>query len=185
VAYVYWPEYDTYCHGVGCYHRETRAHLGEVDQSLARLVDRLQGTDSVLFVLADHGLVDTPLKNQFDLAEVPGLYDCLAVVPSGDARQVCCFVRPAKVRRFLDIVKKHLSRACVCVSDQTLIKARAFGPGKPHPSLGGRVGDYVLIAKDGHAFSSTLPGMKGGFNVGNHGGMSEAEVMVPLYTVRC
>ena len=46
-------------------------------------------------------------------------------------------------------------------------------------------GDYVLIARGAHAFTSTLPGATTEFNVGNHGGMSAEEVRVPLYAIGC
>ncbi|MFH0953004.1 MAG: alkaline phosphatase family protein [Verrucomicrobiota bacterium] len=185
VAYVYWPEYDTFCHGHGCRHRKTVQHLEQIDRVLARLVKLLEGTDTVLLVTADHGLVDLPRGAGVELRDVPGFYDCLAMIPSGDARQVQCFVRPAKVGTFKNLVRRHLGKACVCVPGEYLIGTGAFGPGRQHPSLANRVGDFVLVARGGHAFASNLPGARSAFNAANHGGMSATEMFVPLYVVRC
>lgn len=182
VAYVYWPGYDSSCHEHGCEHRATHAHFDEIDRSLARLASAIEGTGTALIVTADHGLVDTP--DGVELRDVPGFYDCLAALPSGDARQVQCFVRPARVREFLRIVRKRLAHACVCVPGETLLDGGFFGPGREHPALRNRVGDYVLIARPGHAFGSSLPGAESEFNVASHGGMSAEEVRVPLYVVR-
>ncbi len=183
LAYAYWPGYDSLCHEVGCSHPQAVRHLKDIDRSLGRLVAKLAGTGTTLLVLADHGLVDAPSSCQVDLAQIPGFYDCLATLPSGDARQVSCFVRPSKEKAFVALVREHLADACICIPGSELLKWGAFGPGKAHPSLASRVGDYVLLARDAYAFTSTLPGRETSFNVGNHGGMSREEVLVPLYVV--
>lgn len=182
LAYAYWPDYDTLCHGKGCDHPGTLKHLDEIDRALARLVQRLEKTGTALVVTADHGLVDT--HRNIELRNVPGFYDCLAILPSGDARQVQCFVRPSEVRRFLSLVLQHLDKACVCVPGREVLESGVLGPGKPHPALANRVGDFVLVAKDGCAIAASPAGMKSAFNVASHGGMSRAEMLVPLYTVR-
>jgi hypothetical protein len=183
VSYVYWPEYDSHCHEYGCFHRRTVSHFMQIDRALAQLVRLLQGTDTALIVTADHGLVDT--SNGVELREVEGFYDHLAALPSGDARQVQCFVRPARVESFLDLVQTKLSRACVCVPGSYLLRKQAFGLGKPHRALENRVGDYTLLARPDYSFASTLPGAESSFNKANHGGMSAEEVRVPLYAIRC
>lgn len=184
-AYAYWPEYDSLCHEHGVTHRKTDRHLGEIDEALARLVRSLQGTGTHLLVLADHGLIDAPVEQRIDLGAVPGFYDCLATITSGDARSVSCFVRPGRVKAFRDLVARELGKACVCVPGETLLAMKAFGPGKPHRTLANRVGDYFLMAKPGYAFTATLPGWEPRFHVAYHGGMSANEVLVPLYSIPC
>ncbi len=185
VAYVYWPGYDSLCHEVGCFHRRTMAHLDEIDAALARLTRALRGTNAALIVTADHGLLDSRPAHRISLREIPGFYDCLAILPSGDARCVQCFVRPSKVRTFRSLVFQWLEKACVCVPGETLLRSGVLGPGRPHPSLTGRVGDFVLIARADYSFGSHLPGEAVDFNEANHGGMSATEVRVPLVVVRC
>ena len=181
LAYAYWPDYDSFCHEVGCDHPKTVRHLAEIDRMLAGLVRKLRGTGTALIVTADHGLVDSTPAHRISFREIPGFYDCLAVLPSGDARCAHCFVRPSKVRKFRSLVFQWLEKACLCVPGEDLLKLGAFGPGKPHPALANRVGDFVLIAKSDYCFGSHLPGEKIEFNVANHGGMSPAEVRVPLF----
>jgi hypothetical protein len=184
-AYVYWPRYDGLCHELGCLHPDVSAHFEALDVMLADLVDALAGTGSCLCVLADHGLVDVEQSHCLDLAAIDGLMDCMPVVASGDQRQLSCFVRPHKVDDFLAIVERELGDACICVPGETLLQAGVFGPGTPHPKLRSRLGDYVLLCKDGWALIHTPAGMQPVYMPGSHGGMSEAEIMIPLYVVRC
>ena len=184
VAYVYWPLYDTLCHAKGVQAKETRLHLAAIDESLGRLASRLAGTGTLLLVTADHGVVDAPGPRRIDLAAVPGLLDCLTLLPAGDARQVSCFVRPGRVERFHDVVARHLTEACVCITGEDLLESGLLGPGQRHPSLENRIGDYVLLARDDYAFRVTASLTKVRVHKGNHGGLSSDEVYVPLYALR-
>ncbi|HPF98676.1 MAG TPA: alkaline phosphatase family protein [Kiritimatiellia bacterium] len=185
LAYAYWPGFDSVCHEKGCFHAATVRHMNEIDRALARLVSALKGTNTCLLVTADHGLVDAPRSRCVELREVPGFMECLALLPSGDAREVSCFVRPARLAQFKKIVNRHLRKACICVRGEELLRLGVFGPGRQHAALSSRLGDYVLLARDGYAFASTPAGAESDFNVGNHGGMSKTEVRVPLYVVHC
>ena len=180
-AYAYWPGYDTYCHEHGCDHPKTNRHLDAIDRALAGLSERMRGTGAALLVTADHGLVDSIPEHRIELRDVPGFIGCLATLPAGDSRQVQCFVRPSRVKTFLDLVRRRLGKACVCVPGEVLLSSGLLGPGEPHPALAGRVGDFVLVAKDDYAFAASLPGAPSLFNVANHGGMSAREMRVPLY----
>ncbi len=184
VAYAYWPLYDTLCHRKGVQARGTRRHLAEIDTSLGRLTSRLAGTGTILLVTADHGVVDSPPPKRIDLAAVPGLLDCLTLLPAGDGWQVSCFVRPGRVERFHEVVAKYLSEACVCVTGEELLASGLLGPGQPHPSLQNRVGDYVLLAREDYAFRVVASLTKPRVHVGNHGGLSSDELYVPLFALR-
>ena len=183
LAYAYWPGLDSLCHEYGCFHPKTLKHMAAMDRAMAGLCEFLRGMNTALIVTADHGLVDTAPEQCIELREVPGFFDCLAMLPSGDAREVSCFVRPSKVAAFLYVARKVLREACLCVEGDRLIREGYFGLGRQHPALAQRVGDYVLIARPGYAFNTTPPGMPSKFKRGNHGGMSAEEMRVPLYMV--
>lgn len=183
LAYAYWPGLDSLCHEFGCFRPKILRHMIAIDQALARLSKALRATGTALVVTADHGLVDTSPERCIELRDVPGFYDCLAVLPSGDAREISCFVRPYRLKTFRRIVRQSLRKACVCVEGDALVKGGFFGHGRQHPALAQRVGDFVLIARDGYAFNTTPPGMESGFKRGNHGGMSPEEMRAPLYIV--
>lgn len=184
LAYAYWPDYDSICHERGCTHEAAHRHLRALDRMLERLARAVRRAgDCVLLVTADHGMMDSLPERRVDLSVVPGLMGCLATLPAGDARQVQCFVRPAAVARFQGIVRRYLRPAAVCVAGADLIRSGILGPGRPHCALAGRIGDFVLLAREGYAFGTTLPLAKPDFNVANHGGLSQAEMRVPLYVI--
>lgn len=183
-AYAYWPFYDTHCHEHGPEGRVPSWHLSELDTFLARVQKTLAGTGTLLLVTADHGHMQT--HTALNLAEIPGFYDTLATLPSGDARMTQCFVRPARVKEFLRLTRTApLHGAAACVSHAEILRSGLLGPGKPHPTLPNRLGDYTLFAAPGHAFLYP-PALSIYKKVkrGNHGGLSIDELEVPLFVVR-
>ncbi len=183
VAYVYWPRYDGLCHELGCHAPEVDAHFDAIDLALAQLLEQTRATNTTLVVLADHGLVDAPRERCIDLADVPGLLDCLATAPAGDQRQMSLFIRPSKLARFADVFAASLAHAAIAVDGADLLAAGAFGPGAAHPELARRVGDRVLLAKDGWSMIYTPRGLAPFVMPGAHGGMSAAEIEIPLFVV--
>ena len=143
----------------------------------------MAGKRVALCILADHGLVDVDAERCIDVARIDGFMDCLATAPGGDQRQLNCFVRPKAEERFLEIVQRELGEACVCLPGEHLLEVGAFGPGTPHPELRRRLGDYVLLCKDGYSLIHTPPGLEPMVMPGSHGGMSKPEIEIPLFVV--
>lgn len=182
-AYAYWPHYDSHCHEHGPEGRKPTKHLAELDAFLARVVRALAGTNTLLLVTADHGHMQT--HTRIDLSKIPGFYDTLATLPSGDARMVQCFVRPARVKEFLRLTRQPpLLGAAACAPLSVVLRSGILGPGKPHPALRNRLGDYTLFAAPSHAFlyPAALSAEKAP-KFGNHGGLSPDELEVPLFAV--
>lgn len=182
-AYAYWPDYDTHCHKHGPEGRIPAKHLAELDAFLARVERALAGTDTLLLVTADHGHMQT--HTHINLSQIPGFYDTLATLPSGDSRMVQCFVRPSRVKEFLRLTRTPpLLGAAACVPLSEVLRSGILGPGKPHPALANRLGDYTLFAAPGHAF--LYPSAQSGEKApkfGTHGGLSLDELEVPLFAV--
>ena len=66
-----------------------------------------------------------------------------------------------------------------------LIEDGWFGLGEPSPRLRERVGDYVLLMKGRWVIKDRLPGEPAFRQIGVHGGVSEAELHVPLIVAHC
>lgn len=180
LTYAYWPEFDTLCHEWGCQHKEARTHFNQIDTMLGELVQRLKGTGTLLLVTADHGLVDVPARQNIRLNRVPGFSECLSVLPSGDARQLICLVRPRYEQQFLDIVNGTLAESCVCIDSEAMLRSGVYGAGNLHPAVKDRLGDYILLAKEKYSFTYAIPGLDDHPKKAHHGGMSSAEMLVPL-----
>ena len=183
-AYAYWPHYDSLCHQHGPAGRVPARHLRDIDACLAQIQRALAGTGTLLLVTADHGHMQT--HTRIDLSAIPGFYDTLAMLPSGDARLVQCFVRPAREKEFLRLARSApLRGAAACVAHAAMLRSGLLGPGRPHPALKNRLGDYTLFAAPGHAFLYPAAGPRDRFVMhGNHGGLSRDELDVPLFVVR-
>jgi hypothetical protein len=55
-----------------------------------------------------------------------------------------------------------------------------LGPGTAHPALQDRLGDYVLIPRGKTILRDWLKGEERHTHIGVHGGLSAAEMIVPL-----
>lgn len=182
-TYAYWPLYDTLCHRHGPASPIARAHLAELDATLARLTPRLADTGTRLLITADHGHMAT--AHTLNLARIPGFYDTLAMLPSGDARLLHCFVRPRAEKQFLTLVKNSpIAEAAACITGEDALSAGLFGPGKPHPALRNRLGDYLLLARPAYALHAPPACAKKDRPMrGTHGGLSTAELHIPLFVI--
>jgi len=182
-AYAYWPTYDSLCHQYGPRGRNPARHLSEIDAFLARTQRALADTNTLLLVTADHGHMQT--HTGLDLSKISGFYDTLASLPSGDARMIQCLVRPSRVSEFLRLTRTPpLLGNCACVPLSEILRSGLLGPGKRHPALENRLGDYTLFAAPGHAFLYP-PALSRHNKVkrGNHGGLSSDELDIPLFVV--
>jgi hypothetical protein len=54
---------------------------------------------------------------------------------------------------------------------------------RPEPRLFDRIGDYVLIMKENYIIKDFVLGETEKFHIGNHGGVSKEEMLVPLIVI--
>jgi len=77
-------------------------------------------------------------------------------------------------------VERHLAHACHCLPSRHLLEAGLFGLGVPHARLHERIGDFTLLMKDAYILKDHVFGERPFVPVGIHGGLSPAELHVPL-----
>lgn len=180
-VYAYWPQLDALCHVYGSADRRPRAHLREIEARFAALLEALGGGDVTVVLTADHGFIDTTPASRLELADHPRLADTLVVPLCGEGRAAFCYVDPAKRALFETYVSEELGEYCQAVARRELVDGEYFGLGEPHPRLGERIGHYALLMKDNFVIRDRLMGeSERAVNVGVHGGVSAAEMYVPL-----
>ena len=64
-----------------------------------------------------------------------------------------------------------------------LVREGWFGGGAPHARFAERVGDVTLMMRDRYAVKDWIAGEPRHLHIGNHGGTSEDEMMIPLMVV--
>lgn len=183
LVYAYWPELDSTAHEFGIGSRRCAEVLRRFDDGLGRLLDALAGADVTVIVTADHGFIDAPENERVELDDHPMLAAALARPLCGERRAAYCYVRSGHARMFEDYVYNELVDRALLFDSRTLIEAGWFGPGKPHPSLQSRIGDYVLLMQSGATIKDWMPGERRHNLIGVHGGASAEEMLVPLVVI--
>lgn len=179
-VYVYWPELDSIGHRQGMESQAAADHLGLLEAALEELLDRIAGTDTRVLVCADHGQVDLGPGDLIDLAGHPRLADCLALPLCGEGRAAYAYVRSGCEAAFLDYCAGPLEGLVEVYPSRLLRDWGYFGTGPTHPRFAERVGDYCLLPKGHRIIRQWLPFEERHDLIGQHGGLTESEMLVPL-----
>ncbi len=182
--YAYYPEFDAVAHKHGVGSAQAAMRLQAIDAAFAELLRRLSGSDTALVVSADHGFIDTPASETLELESYPDLARMLVRPLSGEPRVAFCHVRPGFAESFIAKAQDMLSEYADVLPSRQLVEERWFGPGVAHPDLAERVGDVTLVMKRHAIIKDHLPGEKRHTLIGNHGGATEDEMLIPLVYAR-
>lgn len=178
--YLYWPRLDAIGHEKGMESASALSHLLEIERALDVFLRNITGTDTLVLVTADHGQVDTRPEECIDVADHPDLAQCLALPLCGEPRAAFCYVRPRRVDMFEGYCREVLGGALDLWPSESLVEQGLFGLGEPHPRLVERIGDYVILMRGNRVIRDWLPFEKTFQHAGVHGGLTAAELEVPL-----
>jgi hypothetical protein len=174
--YAYWPVYDMVSHRYGCGSAEAYAEFSKVDDAFARLLGRLSGSESLVVATADHGFIDVPPEASLEL---PTSLSALLRFPlCGERRVVYCHVHDEKA--FIARASEWLGARADVMPSRRLVDQGWFGPGTPHPRFAERIGDVALVMRDSYTVKDWVAGESRHLHIGNHGGTSEDEMLIPL-----
>ena len=174
LVYAYWPEYDAVSHRFGHESPEALARLAAIDEAFGVLVSRLSGTDTTVVVTADHGFIDAE-----DCLEPPAEISSLLRFPfCGERRVAYCHVHSPG--EFMKRAKDWIQDRGEVRPSGELVAQGWFGPGTPHARLAERIGDVAIVMRGRHTVKDWTPGEPRHLHLGNHGGTSEDEMLVPL-----
>lgn len=181
---AYWAKLDSLCHEKGTDSHEAKKHFNELGKKIKSLAKSLKNKNTAIIISADHGLIDTKEKNKIiELKNHPRFVETLAMPLSGEPRVVYCYVKPQKVKEFENYVKTEFKNACEIYKSDDLVKSNYFGLFEPNEKLKDRIGDYVLIMKENYIMKDLVLGEDQDIFIGNHGGVSEEEMFVPLIVI--
>ena len=172
-----------YCSSA-CRKRGVTATDTALEQAITDFLVAAAGTDTLVLVTADHGQVDTGPADLIDLADHPGLTDCLALPLCGEPRAAFCYLRAGREDRFLDYCAGPLGTLVEVRPSRDLVDAGWFGTGRPHPRFSDRIGDYCLLPRGHRIVRQSLPFEEPKTLIGQHGGLSRTELLVPLCAMR-
>ncbi len=175
-VHAYYDGLDKVGHEYGL-DRYFDAELRSVDFLVEHLVAALP-PGAVLVVTSDHGQVDVG----DDLVSLHSeVFDHLAF-QSGEGRFRWLHARPGRARQLLEVTRDHHEEIAWVRSVEEVLDEQWFGP-RVSPAARARLGDVALVARDPVSFID--PNDTGPYElVGRHGGLTSAEMLVPLLAAR-
>ena len=179
-TYCYLPEYDTLCHQVGVGGSRARALLRAIGHDLLAL-QRALPADTRVVVTADHGLIDIAPNNRCVVTAGDPLLDCLHGMPSGEPRMPQFHVQPGRAEAVRGRCAELLGDALAVVDQAEAAALGVFGPVPLSPLAQRRFGDLIGIALQPVTLAfHRNPNAAAAKQIGRHGGMTPAEVRVPV-----
>jgi predicted AlkP superfamily pyrophosphatase or phosphodiesterase len=181
ICYLYVPELDQTAHSAGCGSYKWLEKLEELDAAAQGLSEALRKDDAMILT-ADHGVIDVPAHSQILLDELDVDWSGVTDI-SGDPRVNFIY---CKAGLSIDALKTEIANGIgqtgVVATRSEVISAGWYGPkSQIPPQVLDRLPDLFLIAVKnvayyhrGYAPAQSLK------MIGQHGGMSATELMVPL-----
>ena len=176
---VYHPDLDGTGHVFGSQSEAWSYQLAHVDKMAEQLASSLPA-GTVLYVTADHGMVDAAPDDKIDVDLVPGLRDGVALL-GGEPRARHVYTVPGAAPDVLATWQGVLGGRAWVASRDEAIEAGWFGPVEPRfaPRIGDVVaapaGPWALVATKAEPLESSLVGM--------HGSLTPGDQFVPLLSV--
>lgn len=186
-TYVYLPQIDTVTHDQGqdseAYHRTLADITRPFKRELGEKLDAETAADTLVFVTADHGMIDMEPgpPGCLDLRDIEAVYDNLRRVNGvpgiyGAQQMTHLLVDPETQ----DTVITALERENVDVYlRKTIEDGRFFGGGS---AVEQRCGDLVITHRDHKLIhdwaESVIP------TIGQHGGLRPGEMLIPFGVIR-
>jgi len=182
--HAYTHEFDHAAHSFGVDSAELQQKFRQIDAAYAALLGELAGTDTVVIATADHGFIDSPAASCIELEQHPALAQMLMLPLCGERRAAYCYVRPGTEAAFEHYVQTRLAASVDLRRSADLIAQGWFGLGPANPRLAERVGHYTMVMKGDCTIKDWILGEPRHLTLGVHGGVSAAEMYVPLIVAR-
>ena len=182
LVFAYWDVVDALSHRHGTEGDEFLSEVATFDAVLEREVLR-RGKDATILLTADHGHVNTYPRGRIDLKSMPELLNALAVPPTGEPRLTYLHARDGNAEALASLAAERLGDSARVCTAREAFDAGLFGGAARMPEARERVGDVIVAPKANGTLIYGYPGEKVDM-VGRHGGLSAAEMLVPLLVAR-
>lgn len=182
--WIYSGQIDHFSHYYHPDDERVAAEFGEFSRAFAQnFLERLSPATlrgTLLLLTADHGMLATHQSARYDLRNHPDLARLLHILPTGEHRLMYLFTRPGQAESIRSYFEYAWPGQFVFIEPSEAVANGLFGPGSPHPRLSDRLGDLIAAARD-EAYIWWAE--KENPLIGQHGGLSADEMIVPLLSV--
>jgi Type I phosphodiesterase / nucleotide pyrophosphatase len=173
---VYFGDLDATGHAFGSGSDAWYFQLGHVDKLAEQLASVLPA-GTLLYVTADHGMVDISSANRIDADAIADLRKGVALL-GGEARARHVYAEPGAAGDVLAAWREVVGERAWVLSRDEAISEGWFGP--VDPAMAPRIGDVVAAAAGGTAIVATQAEPLESSLIGMHGSLTTAEQLVPL-----
>ena len=174
--YGYVDNPDKLMHKYGIYSKVVKDEINNLNNEIEKLSKKVK--DTLIIVLADHGLINTKYINLE--TDAKDLYDMLERTTSIESRATGIKLKKNISKKdFQKMYDKYLKNDFVLLSIDEVISSNLFG-NKSNEYLKDAIGDYLIVAtgKLSINYSNYSPVFKA-----NHAGYTNAEMYVPLILI--
>jgi hypothetical protein len=179
--WVYTGQIDHFSHYYHPDDERVAAEFGEFSRAFEQyFFSRLHPTlrkGTLVLLTADHGMLATQKLRRYDLRNHPELARLLHILPTGEHRLMYLFTQPGKTDEIRGYYERAWPGEFAFIDPLEAVEKGLFGPGRPHPRLLDRLGDLIAVARD-EAYLWWAN--KENLLIGQHGGLSADEMIVPL-----
>jgi hypothetical protein len=175
---VYHADLDGAGHGFGTNSAAWAFQLTHVDKLAEQIAGALP-PDTVLYVTADHGMVNVGPDDRIDVDAIPQLRAGVTLL-GGEPRARHVYAEPGAARDVLATWQELLGDRAWVVSKDDAIKDGWFGP--TDDAVSARIGDVIAAAAGSTGIIAAKAEPRESALFGMHGSLTSAEQLVPALT---
>lgn len=183
LVYTYYADVDGQGHRHGVDSEVWREQLTRVDGLARRLAEQLPPR-SVLYITADHGMLDVPESPEYRV-DFDQDWELRAGVArlGGEGRARHLYAVPGAAADVHAVWREVLAGRAWVASREEAVGLGWFGP-RVDDRVRERIGDVVVAMSDASAVVATATEPNESALIGMHGSMTDAERLVPLLEAR-
>lgn len=175
---------DSLLHQYGCTSTEVREYILKAEEKIEAMCKRLQGTNTLVIVCADHGHQD--IAKTYSILDLEDLQECLIKPASLESRSISFFVKEEKKQEFEKRFNQYFEGEYLLYTKGEFLANKFLGDGEKHPKLDDFLGNYIAIAIGNSAIKiETYLGKEKKDKKATHCGFTPNEMEVPLILVDC
>jgi hypothetical protein len=176
MTYVYDGDLDWTGHRYGVDSPQWRAQLAAIDANVEQLREALD-PGVRLVVIADHGMIDSPVGSRIDVDDEPDLRNGVRLV-GGEARFRHLYCTRGALEDVVATWRGRLGDRAAVLSREEAIDRGWFGP--VDTQVRPRLGDVVVASHGDHAVMSSADFPYENLLVGLHGSVTADEMEIPI-----
>jgi predicted AlkP superfamily pyrophosphatase or phosphodiesterase len=177
LIYCYSADLDLIGHVRGCRSEAWPAQLELIDRAARMLFDRLPA-NARLLVTADHGMLDIAENAKVDYDNEPQLSEAVDLI-AGEPRVRYLYVAPGELEAVRTRWRQVLGDRVQMLTRDEVISRGWLGPVVSDEARA-RIGDLTALATSELAIVRRTAESRSSTLIGHHGGLSDAELLVPL-----